>query len=218
MRRTMLVNFVSAGAFLCIQTIGTALAQAPGAGMPQGQNPSSPTTMPGQNPGQGSGLNVPVSPGTADTMPARVDDRKFAKEAAVSGLVEVELGKLATQKGSKEEIKQFGEKLADDHSKANEQLKRVAGKENIQVPDALDSKHQSQIDKLAKLDGEDFDKAFLKDQVKDRQATVRDFSSEAQSGTDPELRTFASNMLPTLQQQLQLAKNLSKNEKNSAKQ
>jgi putative membrane protein len=212
----MLVNFVLAGAFLFIQTLAT-LAQQPGAGMPPAQNPPSPNATPGQYPpNQSPGLSVPAS--AADTMPARVDDRKFAKDAAVSGLVEVELGKLATQKGSKDEIKQFGEKLASDHSKANEQLKQVAGKENIQVPDALDSKHQSQIDKLAKLDGEAFDKAFLKDQLKDRQAAVQDFNSEAQSGADPELRTFASNMLPTLQQQLQVARNLSKNQKNSAKQ
>jgi putative membrane protein len=211
----MLLNYVSAGAFLCIQTIGTALAQAqaPGAGMPQGQNPPPPATSPGQAPS----LGVPSSPGATDSMPARVDDKKFAKDAAVSGLIQVELGKLATQKASKGEIKQFGEELAADHSKANEQLKRVASKENIQVPDSLDSKHQSQIDKLAKLDGEDFDKAFLKNQLRDRQAAVRDFNSEAQSGTDPELRTFASNMLPKLQQQLELAKNLAKNNKNQDK-
>ena len=210
MRRTMLVNFASAGAFLFIQTIGVALAQDPGASNPQGQNPPATATMPGQG-SQGPGMNNPASAGSLDSTPTRVDDKKFAKDAAVSGLVEVELGKLATQKASKDEIKQFGEKLAADHSKANEELKQVAGKEKIQVPEALDSKHQSQIDKLAKLDGAEFDKAFLKEQLKNRQAAVRDFNSEAQSGTDPAIRTFASNMLPTLQQHVQVAKSLSKN-------
>jgi putative membrane protein len=86
------------------------------------------------------------------------------------------------------------------------------------VPDALDSKHQSQIDKLSKLSGPDFDKAYAKEQLKDHQTDVKDFSAEAQSGTDPNVKAFASGTLPVLQQHLELAKNLNKSEKNAAKQ
>ena len=129
-------------------------------------------------------------------------------------MAEVELGKLATQKASRDDIKQFGQKIVDDHTKANDQLKEVATKENIPIPDALDSKHQARIDKLSKLSGEDFDKAFVKDQLKDHQAEVRDFSAEAQSGTDANVKTFASNVLPTLQQHLEQVKDLNKSEKN----
>jgi len=100
-----------------------------------------------------------------------------------------------------------------NHTKATDQLKEVASKENISIPDALDSKHQSRVDKLSKLSGQDFDKAFVKEQLKDHQSEVRDFSAEAQSGTDPTVKEFASNMLPTLQQELDTIKNLNKSEK-----
>jgi putative membrane protein len=101
-----------------------------------------------------------MSPNSTDSM-AKVDDKKFAKDAALGGMAEVQLGKLATQKASRDDIKQFGQKIVDDHTKANDQLKELASKENIPIPDALDSKHQARIDKLSKLSGENFDKAFV---------------------------------------------------------
>jgi putative membrane protein len=159
-----------------------------------------------------------MSPGDNQTPTAKVDDRKFVKDAAQGGMTEVELGKLATQKATRDDVKQFAQKMIDDHTKAGDQLKQVAAKENIPVPDSLDSKHQSRIDKLSKLDGANFDKAYVKDQLKDHQSDVKDFSAEAQSGTNGNVRAFASNTLPTLQQHLDLVKNLSKSEKEAAKQ
>jgi putative membrane protein len=108
--------------------------------------------------------------------------------------------------------------MVDDHTKVNDELKQVANKENIPIPDALDSKHQSQIGKLSKLSGPEFDKAYAKEQLKDHETDVKDFSAEVQGGTDPNLKAFASSALPMLQQHLELAKNLNKTEKNTAKQ
>lgn len=210
MKQTFFVNLVSAGVFLCAQVASVALAQNPGSTMPSGQAPTTPQSTPGQSPG----LNTPP---TYDTMPSRIDDKRFAKDAAVGALMNVELGKLASQKASRDDIKQFGQKMVDDHTKANDQLKQLAGKENISLPDGLDSKHQSRVDKLSKLSGEDFDKAYVKDQLKDQQAQIRDFNAESQNGSDPNVKAFASNMLPTLQQNLELAKNLNKSEKNAPK-
>ena len=99
------------------------------------------------------------------TTTNKVDDKKFVKDAALGGMAEVELGKLDTQKAASEAVKQFGQKMVDDHTKANDQLKEVASKENITIPDSLDSKHQARIDKLSKLSRPDFDKAYIKDQV-----------------------------------------------------
>jgi len=143
-------------------------------------------------------------------MPRKVDDKKFAKDAALGGLTEVELGKLAAQKASNDAVKQFGQRMVDDHSKANEQLKQIAGKSNIEVPAALDSKHQSRIDKLAKLSGPAFDKAYVKDQLKDHERDVDDFKSEAQNGSDPNVKQFAMQTLPTLEEHLNAAKDLKK--------
>lgn len=143
-------------------------------------------------------------------MPRKVDDKKFLKDSALGGMTEVELGKLAAQKASSDAVKQFGQRMVDDHSKANEQLKQVAGRSNIEVPAALDSKHQSRVDKLAKLSGPAFDKAYVKDQVKDHERDVDDFKSEAQGGSDPNVKQFAMKTLPTLQEHLSAVKDLKK--------
>jgi len=211
MKRTLFLSLVSAGALLYIQP---ALAQSPG-GMPLGQTPS---TFPGRNiPGQAPGMNNPTAP-SANTAPAKVDDKKFAKGAALDGLIAVELGKLASQKASRDDIKQFAQRIVDDYTKANDQLKAAAGKDKIQIPDSLDSKHQSRVDKLSKLSGENFDKAFVKEEVKDSEAEVIDYDHEVQGGKDPDVQVFASNMLPTIKQHLEAARNLNKPEKNTAKQ
>jgi putative membrane protein len=191
--------------------LGTALmAQPPtsgggAGGQSPGQSPTTPPTLPESSAGSAT------SPGaTADTMSRKVDDKKFAKDAALGGLTEVELGKLAAQKASNDAVKQFGQRMVDDHSKANEQLKQIAGKSNIEVPAALDSKHQSRVDKLAKLSGPAFDKAYVKDQLKDHERDVDDFKSEAQNGSDPNVKQFAMQTLPTLQEHLSAVKDLKK--------
>lgn len=140
----------------------------------------------------------------------KADDKKFAKEAAIGGMVEVELGKLAEQKASSDAVKQFGQRMVTDHSKANDELKEVASKESLEIPSSIDSKHQKKIDKLSKLSGADFDRAYVKEMVKDHRKDVKDFQTEAQSGTNPGLKNFAAKTLPTLQQHLEMVENLSK--------
>ncbi len=149
-------------------------------------------------------------------MTRKIDDKKFLKDAAIGGMTEVQLGRLAQQKAFSDAVKQFGQKMVDDHTKANDQLKEVASKENIPIPDALDSKHESRINKLSKLSGPDFDKAYIKDEVKDHQQDVSEFKTEAGNGSDPNIKQFASNTLPTLEQHLDMAKELNKTEKKSS--
>ena len=194
----------------------SAVAQAPG-GTPQpgtqqpsATRPSSPDmTNPSAN---GADTN------TAATPNRKVDDKKFVKDAAIGGMTEVELGKLATQKASNDAVKQFGQKMVDDHTKANDQLKEIAGKENVDVPSSLDPKHQARIDKLSKLSGPQFDKAYVKDQLKDHEQDVSEFQKEAQGGSDPNIKQFASTTLPTLQEHLNMVKELNKTEKKTSAQ
>ncbi len=146
-------------------------------------------------------------------MTQHVDDKKFLKEAAEGGLLEVELGKTAAAKGTSDGVKQFGQKMVDDHSKANDQLKEVASKESVEIPTSISSKKQARIDKLSKLSGAAFDKAYIKDMVKDHEQDVHEFQVEAQNGTDPNIKQFAASTLPTLEEHLKMAKDLSKEEK-----
>jgi putative membrane protein len=200
MKRALLLSTICAAAVLLS---GDALAQAPGGG--GGQAPS----MPAQRPS----ANNPMDTATSAPPPSKMDDKKFVKDAALGGITEVELGNLAAQKASNNDVKQFAQKMVDDHTKANDQLKQIAVRDRIEVPAALDSKHQSRIDKLSKLSGDQFDKAYVKDQLKDHEADVREFDAEAQSGSDPNVKAFASTTLPTIQHHLEMVKDLNKAEK-----
>jgi putative membrane protein len=206
MKRTKFLRTAIAAAFL---TASSAVAQTQSTGTPQPQTPTQ--QMP-----TAQGPDSTMGPGAGSTG-QKVDDKKFVKDAALGGMAEVELGKLAAQKATDPKVKEFAQKMVDDHTKANDNLKQAAGKSNIQIPDALDSKHQSRIDKLSKLSGENFDKAYVKDQLKDHQTDVREFTDEAQNGSDPNVKSFASSTLPILQHHLEMVKDLNKSEKQISK-
>ena len=132
-------------------------------------------------------------------------DKAFMDKAAQGGMAEIELGQLATQKGRSEQVKQFGQKMVDDHTKANDQLKQVASQEGVTLPTGLDAKDEATKDKLSKLSGTQFDKAYMKDMVNDHKEDVAEFQKEAQNGKDPAVKNFAQQTLPVLQEHLQMA-------------
>jgi putative membrane protein len=143
-------------------------------------------------------------------------DARFVREAAEGGLMEVELGRIAQEKASSQEVKDFGKRMVDDHSKANDQLKDIAAKQNIDLPTEVNSKQRQVIDRLSNLSGEQFDKAYMQHMVKDHRKDVSEFQKEAKNGKDADIKSFASNTLPTLQEHLDLAKKISGSTSQSA--
>jgi putative membrane protein len=141
--------------------------------------------------------------GANDAVPS--GDQKFAEKAAIGGLAEVQLGNLAQQKAASDQVRQFGMRMVQDHTKANDELKQVASNKGLQLPTALDSKHQKVVDKLSKMTGADFDKAYMDDMVDDHKEDVSDFKKEANGGKDPDIKAFAAKTLPTLQDHLKMA-------------
>ena len=138
-------------------------------------------------------------------------ETKFIKDAAEGGMEEVALGKLAAQKGSSDAIKSFGQKMVDDHSKANEQLMSLAQSKGVDLSaekDATDKKIQKATDKLSKMEGADFDKAYAKAMVKDHQKDVKEFEMASKDAKDPDVKAFASQTLPILQDHLKMAQDL----------
>lgn len=131
-------------------------------------------------------------------------DHKFAMEAAMGGMMEVELGRLAAQKGASDEVRQFGQRMVDDHSKANEELMRIGSSKGMTPPAMLDAKHRMEMQKLSALSGEKFDKEYVKMMVKDHKKDVAEFQKEAGRGMDADLKAFAASTLPTLQEHLQM--------------
>jgi putative membrane protein len=132
-------------------------------------------------------------------------DRKFVDDAAGGGMAEVALGKLAEQKAGNAQVREFGSRMVTDHGKANDELKSLASAKGMQLPAAMPKKHQAAVDKLSKLSGTDFDKAYMKHMVDDHKMDVSKFDKQAKSGTDPDLKAWAAKTLPTLQDHLQQA-------------
>jgi putative membrane protein len=168
---------------------------------PQTRPPTSPMPNRGAMPGDPqTDRSTAQTAGENNRMMNQTNDKKFAAQAALGGMTEVQLGQLAADKASSDDVKQFGQKMVTDHTKANEDLKTVASQQKIDLPTSLDSKHQGTIDKLTKLSGADFDKAYVKEMVKDHDTDVKEFQKEAQNGQDTAVRDFASKTLPTLQE------------------
>ena len=133
-------------------------------------------------------------------------DATFALKAAQGGVAEVKLGQLAVEKASSPEVKSFAQKMIDDHSKANEKLKTAAGKSRMTLPATMNAKDQALYNKLSGLSGAAFDHAYMKAMVKDHENDIKEFQSESNKGANPDMKRFASDTLPTLQEHLELAK------------
>jgi putative membrane protein len=131
-----------------------------------------------------------------------------AKKAAQGGLAEVKMGQLAEQKGRSQTVKDFGKRMVDDHSKANDELKQAAAKSNITLPEQLDAKDQATYDQLSKLDGSAFDKTYARDMVKDHRADIAEFQLEARTGKDEPTKNLASQTVPTLETHLKMAREM----------
>lgn len=142
----------------------------------------------------------------ANRMTVPTADHSFAMKAAQGGMAEVELGKLATEKGQNQQVKAFGQRMVDDHTKANDDLKSIAANKSINLPTSLDAKDQSTKDRLSKLSGAEFDKAYMRDMVNDHEKDVAEFRKEADHGQDPDLKAFAHKTLPVLEEHLRMAK------------
>ncbi|MFZ3341947.1 MAG: DUF4142 domain-containing protein [Terriglobales bacterium] len=180
--------FVLGAALACLPVIAFAQTSSPASS--QSGNASMQKTQSGMNQNAMNNTNMSAS------------DKKFVRAAAEGGLAEVELGKLATEKGSSEDVKKFGQRMVTDHSKANEQLKQAASSQGIELPEHLSAKDKALKERLSKLDGPSFDKAYMASMVKDHKADVADFEKESDNGKDTAIKQFATSTLPTLKDHL----------------
>lgn len=165
------------------------------------------TTRSGAN---ANNANTTASPSGNSNNAAALsdDDREFMTEAAAGGMAEVELGRLAAQKGQSADVKKFGQKMADDHSKANDELKQLAARKGVTLPAGMTDEQKEEKDKLSKLSGAEFDKEYMKLMVDDHDKDVSAFQDEAEDGDDADVKSFASKTLPTLQEHQRMAKEI----------
>jgi len=144
-------------------------------------------------------------------------DNSWVTKVAQGGMLEVELGKLAESQASSDAVKQFGTRMVTDHSKANEELSQLASRKGITLSTSLDAKHQATKDKLSKLNGAAFDRAYMDAMVKDHREDVAEFKKESTTGQDADVKAFAAKTLPTLEEHLNMAEQTASSAKSAPK-
>jgi len=155
-------------------------------------------------------------------------DQNFIKDAAKGGMMEVHMGKLGVQHAQNDQVKQYAQRLIDDHTKANAELKQLASQKGVTLPDdkvasdassdterskvrdilSGDHKEHAAMKKLEGLSGTDFDREFVRMAVDDHEKDVKEFEKEAQKADDTDLKAWAQKTAPTLREHLQQAKTL----------
>lgn len=150
-----------------------------------------------------SSMKLPAT--NTESINRTMSDEAFAKMAAEGGLAEVKLGQLAEEKGTSQAVQEFGKRMVTDHSKADDELKATAANDKITLPTEISANDKDVYNRLLKLSGAEFDRAYARDMVRDHSADIAEFRQEARNGKDASIKSFASQTLPTLEEHLKLA-------------
>lgn len=137
---------------------------------------------------------VAIGAGNEGKLSAK--DKSFIDNAAKGGQLEVDWGTVAAENGQSADVKKFGNRMVSDHSKANDELKAIAGREGLQLPKSTESPQWKS------------DKEYMQMMVNDHEKDLAEFQEEAQNGTDPELKKFAEKTSKVVSQHLQMAKEI----------
>jgi putative membrane protein len=157
-----------------------------------------------------------VPPSTQQTAAAMAEatsrpaspDQAFIDEAAKGGVAEVTLGQLAAQRAVNADVRQFGQQMADDHSKANAELLSLGMDRGARPPNGMDADAQAIHGQLALAKGAEFDCSYIDAMVNDHRKDIDAFKKEADNGQDATVKAWAGRMLPVLQHHLRMAENL----------
>ena len=190
-----------------------AAALLPAAGFAQSAGVTAPATPPvdaGPAPAPGP-VPAEVMPPSARTghgsssSPAATEDATFVRDAAAAGMAEVRMGRLAERQAHAAQVRTFAERMVADHTKLGDQLDAIARKKSLTTPSTLDAKDSTALTALGAQHDAGFDRAYLRTQIADHQSALALFQQEAARGTDPDLKRFAADALPTLRRHLQMA-------------
>jgi putative membrane protein len=155
---------------------------------------------------QQNGNNDNMKGGASDKLAP--SDEEFAQKAATGGQAEVALGQLASEKATSPKVKEFAQRMVSDHGQANQQLEQIAGNKKLDLPKMLPTEAQEEQDKLSKMSGAQFDKEYMRFMVEDHQKDAQEFQQAASSVTDNDLKQFATQTLPIIQEHLKMAKQM----------
>jgi putative membrane protein len=173
------------------------------------QAPRGSSSMPGT---QTQGQTPSMDPQMQTAGQASPQDKMFVSKALAGGMAEVQLGQLTLQKSSNEQVKQFAQRMIDDHTKLGEQMKPVAEQVGVSVPTKISKKDKTTIAKLGTLSGPAYDQAYIKDMVQDHKQDLSEFQMEASSGQDQTVKDAASQGSQLIAQHLQMIQQIAKDQ------
>ena len=179
--------------------------EATGQTTPEAETTASPDPQAASTPHQNEVTGDAHSKMPAD--PGGADPSRFVKKAALAGMTEVELGKMAASKSGNAAVRAFGERMVKDHGKANTELASIASGKQLQIPKAIDAEHQAIVQKLRAKSGSDFDAAYSQQMMADHAKAIALFEGATKS-KDADLAAFAKKTLPTLKEHQQMAHSL----------
>ena len=188
---TLMMGAILATGMVQAQTAGGTPNQGSG-GAGNGVTPQSGATATSSVAGD-TGVGAPV-----------LGDKMFVRKAISGNFNEIDAAKMALQKSQNDQVKQFAQKMIDDHQKMLDDLHALAGQENIKFKDEPTSEGKKMAAKLSGLSGAEFDKAYVNGMVKDHKEDVRDFTAEVNTGKDQPTKDAAQKSLPVIQDHLQM--------------
>jgi putative membrane protein len=186
----------------CIAVTGLVTAAWCAAGFAQQSNPSPDTQSQRPTPSNLAKSNA-GGKGGSDQLARK--DKRFMENAAKDSAAEIEAGKLASTQASNDQVKQFGERMVQDHGKAADELKQLAQSKGLDLPDTADRKHEREMKSLGKKSGADFDKAYMSQMVKDHKKDLKEMQKAAKDARDPDVKAFAEKTAAVIKEHLDMA-------------
>ena len=147
---------------------------------------------------------------SSDSTVAYTSDAAFVREAGSAGLAQVRMGGLAQLNSQDQSVKDFGQRLVNDHSKANEQLARIASEKGLVMPTTMSSSDERMIEHLSSLNGTEFDRSCKRHAIEAHEKAIRLFKA-ARNSKDAQIKAFADETLSVLQEHLRMARALPSN-------
>ncbi|ALA59258.1 DUF4142 domain-containing protein [Nitrospira moscoviensis] len=144
----------------------------------------------------------------ADQGKDQPKEKLFLMKAAQSQQGEIELGKMAKERAASDQVKQFGQRMIEDHTKANQQVTQLAKQEGVELPEGMTAMQKEKAQKFSQLSGKEFDKAYIRYMTKDHRQDVIEFEQSAKEIKDQDVQQWAQQTLPKLKEHLEIAKTI----------
>jgi putative membrane protein len=143
--------------------------------------------------------------GTAGSANA---ERDFIQDQLGDGMKEVQLGRIAQERATNPQVKEFAQTMVRDHQAAGDELKQIATRGNVQLNNEDETEEiKDAREKFTKLSGNEFDREYIQTMIDEHQEVAKELDGKSQSD-NAEVRQWVAKTLPKVQQHLEHARQL----------